>query len=261
MDGNAVQNASEQNTTETMETHQESMEADTPETATQDGENATENSAQDGSDTAEGQDENPAEPFLEIKYNHERRGLSREEAATWAQKGMHYEGAYNALERFATLKGTTVKDFVNGLEAAEDEAYRNSLMDKFGGDEETVEQMMELYNIKKQQTLDNASKNRIAAAEAEEKNANARIAEEFSKMKGEFPELTDYASLPAEVKKAAYEGMPLPYAYLLHKHSEAKKIDAAKQSEKAAAEKSTGSINTNDSGTGSDPFIDGIFGR
>ena len=41
MDENAVQNASEQNTTETMETHQESMGAEMPETATQDGGNAT----------------------------------------------------------------------------------------------------------------------------------------------------------------------------------------------------------------------------
>lgn len=254
MDGNVVQNTPEQDTTtETVETQQESMGTETPETATQDGENVTDDSALGGTESAE--------PFLEIKYNHEKRGLSREEAATLAQKGMHYEDTYNAVERLATLKGVSVKEFVSNLESSEDEAYRKSLMDKFGGDEETVEKMMELHNIKKQQTLDNANKNRKAAEDAKIESENVRIADEFSKMKTEFPELTDFSALPESVKKAAYEGMPLPYAYLLHKHSEAKKIDAAKQSEKEAAEKSTGPINTKEDNSGSDPFIDGIFGK
>lgn len=261
MDENeVVQNASEQDTTATMETQQAIAEEGYPETSPQGGENTEEIAAPGGENSAE-QEEAPAEPFLEISYNHEKRGLTREEAATWAQKGIHYEKLRNDLERLATLKGVSVNEFVKGLEAAEDEAYRNSLMDKFGGDEDTVEQMMELYNIKKQQTLDNANKNKAAAAAAEEQSVNARIADEFTKMKREFPELTEFSALPAEVKQAALQGKALPYAYLEFKHKEAKKIAAAAAAEENAAKKSTGSMSTDGHDTGNDPFIDGIFGR
>lgn len=260
MDENVVQNASEQGTTpDLMETQQAGMEEGSPETAPQGGENAEGTAAQGGESAAE-QEETPAEPFLEIQYNHEKRGLSRDEAAALAQKGIHYEGTYNALERFATLKGVTVDEFISGLEKAEDEAYRNSLMEKFGGDEDTVNQMMELYNIKKQQTLDNANKNKQAAAEAEEQSVNARIADEFVKMKAEFPELTEFGALPKEVRQAAFEGKALAWAYLEHKHKEATKIAAAESAEQKAAKKSTGSMSDSPD-TGTDPFIDGIFGH
>jgi len=261
MDENSVvQNASEQDTTAMMETKQAGTEEGSPETVPSGGENANENAAQ-GGDNAAAQEGIPAEPFLKIKYNHEERGLSREEAATWAQKGIHYENTYNALERFATLKGVSVKEFVNGLEKAEDEAYRNSLMEKFGGDEDTVNNLMELYNLKKQQTLDNASKSRQEAAADEEQSVNARIADEFLKMKSEFPELTEFGALPKEVRQAAFEGKALAWAYLEHKHKEAQKIAAAESAEQNAAKKQVGSMSTDGHDTGNDPFIDGIFGR
>ena len=244
MDEVNVQNALEQGTTpDSMEPQQVATEEGIPDTAPQGGEN-TEGTAAHGGENAAEQEETPAEPFLEIQYNHEKRGLSRDEAAALAQKGIRYEGTYNALERFATLKGVTVDEFIGGLEKAEDDAHRESLMERFGGDEDTVNQMMELYNIKKQQTLDNANKNKQAAAEAEEQNINARIADEFVKMKSEFPELTEFGALPKEVRQAAYEGKALAWAYLEHKHKEAQKIAAAAEAEKNAAEKSTGSMDS-----------------
>ena len=204
------------------------------------------------------------EPFLEIKYMKEMRGLSRDEAKNYAEIGMHYQGVRKKLERFATLKGMTAEEFVNGLEAAEDEAYRSRLMEKFGGDEETVASMMELYSLKKQQTLDNALQKKRAQNEAEEHSVNARIAEEFTKMKGDFPELTEFAALPAEVKKAALMGKALPYAYLEYKHNEAKKITAAKENARTAAEKSTGTAaNPNGDFTADDErrYLGALWGK
>ena len=170
------------------------------------------------------------------------RGLTRDEAKNYAEIGMRYEEVREKLERFATLKGVSVDEFIGGLEKAEEDAHRESLMEKFGGDEDTVEQMMELYHIKKQQTLDNASKNKQAAAEAEEQSVNARVANEFVQMKGDFPELTEFAALPKEVREAAYKGEALAFAYLKFKHKEAQKIASAAEAEKNAAEKSTGSV-------------------
>jgi hypothetical protein len=206
----------------------------------------TQNTAEDGEQSAialEGQAEETVEPFLEIKYNHESKGLTREETVTLAQKGMHYEGTYKALERVATLKGQSVKDFLNGIEEAQDEAYRQGLIDKFGEDEDTISKMMELYQINKQKTLDDADLKRQEESAQAEQSINERLASEFVEMKnGDFPELTDFASLPNEVKRAATEGMSLSHAYLTFMHRENKKIAAQKASEEAAAKKSTGSM-------------------
>ena len=266
MDEMNVQNTPEQDTTPgEVETQQEVDTGAEAETAPQGSENPEDTSAQsgNGSDTAGEQVNEPVAPFLEIQYNHEKRGLSREEAANLAQKGIYYAGTYNALERVATLKGQSVEEFLNGIEAAQDEAHRQELLAKFGDDTDTVDKMMELYNFNKQKTLDTAKENRKQAAAQAEQSVNERIANEFAEMKsGDFPELTEYTALPAEVKKAALEGMSLSHAYLKHMHNENKKIAAEKASQEAAAKKSTGSM-ASDEPTDfvGDAFLRGILGK
>ena len=136
MDDNSVQNAQELDTTLTdAETQQEvdtNAELDTAPQGEQTGDNT---SAQDTD--GNGADDNgtaPTTPFLEIQYNHEKKGLSRDEAITLAQKGMHYQSTYDSLERVATLKGQSVKEFLSGIETAQDDAYRQGLIEKFGDD-------------------------------------------------------------------------------------------------------------------------------
>ena len=183
------------------------------------------------------------EPFLEIRYFKENVPLSREEAKNYAEIGKRFSDVREQLERVATLKGQTVDEFLKGLETAQDEAYRQGLIEKFGDDEETIDKMMELYNINKQKTLDNAKASQRAAAEQEEQTINERLAQEFVEMKnGDFPELTEFKDLPEEVKRAAFEGLSLSHAYLKHMHNENKKIAAAKNSQAEAAKKSTGSM-------------------
>jgi len=167
------------------------------------------------------------------------------------------------LERVATLKGQSVKDFLKGLEEQQDDTYRQGLIEKFGDDEETIEKMMELYNINKQKTLDNAKADRKAAAEAEVQSLNERLANEFVEMKnGDFPELTEFKDLPEEVKRAAAGGLSLSHAYLIHMHNENKKIAAAKASQEAAAKKSTGSMASDESTDFvGDAFLRGILGK
>ena len=246
MDENNVQNAQEQETIPgTVETQQEVETNVEPTTTPQGEQNGDNTSAQDtdGNQSGGDNDTDPAPPFLEIRYNHESRGLTREEAITLAQKGIHYQSTYDSLERVAALKGVSVKELVSGLETAQDDAYRQGLIEKFGDDEETIDKMMELYNINKQKTLDNAKASRRAAAEAEEQSINERLAQEFVEMKnGDFPELQEFKDLPEEVKRAAFGGLSLSHAYLKYMHNENKKIAAAKASADAAAKKSTGSM-------------------
>lgn len=239
-------NASLENTTsEEPQTTEATEEVTSPESA-QEGQETTQDATEGGErQTAENETEEPTEPFLEIRYNHESKGLTREEAVTLAQKGMHYEGTYKTLERVAALKGQSVKDFLSGIETAQDEAYRQELVGKFGNDEDTINKMMELYQINKQKTLDAAATKREEDAAQVEQSINERLAAEFTDMKnGDFPELTDFASLPKEVISAAVEGMLLSHAYLKFMHRENKKIAAQKASEEAAAKKSTGSMVT-----------------
>ncbi len=242
MDENNVQNAQEQDTTPgTVEPQQEVDTTAELETAPQ--------GEQTGDDTStQGQDGNDngaqsTSPFLEIRYNHESKELTRDEAITLAQKGLYYQSTYDSLERVAALKGQTVKEFLTGLESAQDETYRQGLVEKFGDDEDTIGRLMELYNINKQKTIDNAKANQKAAQEAEEQTVIDRLAQEFVEMKnGDFPELTEFKDLPEEVKRAAAEGLSLSHAYLKHMHNENKKIAAEKASQEAAAKKSTGSL-------------------
>ena len=250
MDENNVQNAQEQETTpgtvETPEGAETNVETDT---TSQGGQNSDNASAQDNDGNESGTDNGTEQeaPFLEIRYNHESRGLTRDEAITLAQKGIHYQCTYDSLERVAALKGQTVKEFLSGLETAQDDAYRQGLKEKFGDDEDTINSMMELYNINKQKTLDNARASRKAAAEQEEQTINERLAQEFVEMKnGDFPELTEFKDLPEEVKRAAFEGLSLSHAYLKYMHNENKKIEAAKTSQVEAAKKSTGSLESPD---------------
>ena len=203
------------------------------------------------------------EPFLEIRYFKENVPLSREEAKNYAEIGKRFSDVREQLERVATLKGQTVDEFLKGLETAQDEAYRQGLIEKFGDDEETIDKMMELYNINKQKTLDNAKASRKAAAEAEEQTINERLAQEFVEMKnGDFPELGEFKDLPEEVKRAAFGGLSLSHAYLKYMHNENKKIKAAKQAERNAAEASAGSLEsiTQEDGIG-DAFLRGLSGK
>ena len=253
---------SESTTSLDLETQQDVDSGAETDTVPQGSENTEETTVTGTEDSTVAENQAGAEPFLEIQYNHEKRGLTREEAATLAQKGIHYEGAYNTIERVAALKGVSVEEFLNGIEKSQDEAYRQELIEKFGEDSEIIDGMMELYNLKKQQTIDGAKEKQRRAAEEAEQNTNQRLANEFTAMKAEFPELTDFASLPQAVKKAASEGMSLSHAYLLYQHKEQQKINAAQQNAEGAAKRSTGSMSSSETTDFvGDAFLRGIAGK
>lgn len=224
--------------------------------------NTANDSGNDSAGNAANETDAPPAPFLEIKYNHECKGLTREEAATLAQKGMHYEGLYQNLERIADLKGVTVKELINSFETEQDEAYRRELAEKFGNDEETINIMMEHYQNGKQGKIDAAKNKRLQDEATAEQNINTRLANEFIELQKEFPDLQEFADLPESVRRAAAEGKDLTHAYLLHQHRENKKIAAAKASEEAAAAKSAGSLGGSAAEDMSeDAFLKGLFNK
>lgn len=259
---NAQNTVNESTTSQEPETSQEVDTGAEAVTTPEGSENTEETSASGSDDSVVATEEAEAAPFITVKFNHEEKGLTREEAITLAQKGLKYDGTHGILERVAALKGVSVDEFLNGLEAAEDEAYRKELIDRFGEDSDAVSSMMELREIKKQQTIDAARAKQAQASAEAEQNENSRLANEFLSMKEDFPELTDFASLPNAVKKAARDGMSLSHAYLLYLHKENKKIAAEKQNAESAAKRSTGSIADSEATDFvGDAFLRGLAGK
>ena len=67
--------------------------------------------------TEVGEDEKEDDsPFLEIKFNHETRHLTRDEAVSLAQKGMNYDRFYGSIENLAKLNGMSVGEYMQSLQ-------------------------------------------------------------------------------------------------------------------------------------------------
>lgn len=202
-------------------------------------------------------------PFMTIQYNHEDRHLTQEEAVTLAQKGVAYDDMYKTISRAAALKGTDVKTFIKGFEKAQDDAYREELIAKYGEDDmETVNSLMELYNQKKESTIKAAEEAEAQKQREQQTTLESRLADEFIRLQQEFPEVEKFDALPKSVVNAAAKGQDLLSAYLLYQHSEHKKAEAAKKTAEAAKNASGGSLlsTPETSSSISEAFIRGLYG-
>lgn len=246
MDENvSVQNAANESpTSQEPEMQQEEIGGETPATAPQEQEAPAGNSAQAEENADNPPQETPEEPFLTVQYNHEDRHLTREEAEKLARHGIYYDSMYNKLDYIAAQSDITVDALLDKMLNSLEENKRAELAERFGDDEDTVNGLMELFRNKQKEKYEKAVADRKTQNEQAEQNANARLAEEFSDMKKLYPELTDFSSLPTEVKRAAAEGISLEHAYLRFQHSEKLKTDAAAESARKAAEASTGSMSS-----------------
>ena len=214
--------------------------------------NGSENGAEGNN---EGNDGNGQEDnFLPVTFNHESRTLNREDAAKFAQLGLKYQslldGGYNPdelkdvhsqLDYLAAQKGVSIKDLVSGLLQSEETLYRQGLEERFPDDEDTVEQLMKLHRNEQKEKYNQILSERKSQKEKTVQDANERIAKEFSEVKENFPEYSEFAKLPAEVKAAALKGENLFNALLRFNHQEKLKIDAAAKQQAAAAKASAGS--------------------
>lgn len=211
----------------------------------------SENGGEGNGNEESGEDEN----FLPITFNHESRTLNREDAAKFAQLGLKYQslldGGYNPdelkdvhsqLDYLAAQKGVSIGDLVSGLLQSEETLYRQGLEERFGDDKDTVEQLMKLHRNEQKEKYNQILSERKSQKEKTVQDANERIAKEFSEVKENFPEYSEYAKLPAEVKAAALKGENLFNALLRFNHQEKLKIDAAAKQQAAAAKASAGSV-------------------
>ncbi len=200
------------------------------------------------------EDEGEAIPefALDVKYNKQNRTLSRDEAVTFAQKGMFYEekgieALYNKLDYLSSQKDISIEELVDGIISKDEADYRAELEAKFGAeDTETIEAMLQIRRNSQQEKYNKMLENRKNAetkqAEEKEQTLNNRLADEFIELKTEFPEIAEFKDLPNEVKsEAAKSGKDLLSCYLRYRYSEEKKIKAAQQTANSNSKSTTGS--------------------
>lgn len=244
------------------ETQQETEGVSSSDTVPQGQSEALDNSAQggEGAETAESNEQ--IEPFLTFKYNHEERSLNREEAINAAQRGLKYGELSDKLDRIAAIKGVSPTEFIDGVIAAEREAYKQSISERLGDDSETVERLMKLYDIEQGEKYNQAVAERDAKAKQQEDTLNSRLATEFLILKAEFPEFSGYGDLPKEVRKEAENGKDLMSAYLLHKYKTEKAAQIEKNNSETAAKASTGSQSGEAENVSSEEkeFLKGLWG-
>lgn len=177
-----------------------------------------------------------------VRYKHESRALTLDEASAWSQKGMCYEPVYEDIRRLAVTMGKSVPEFVETLKTANEHSLYDRLLEEAGGNEDVARRLLELEKQKFSAAYD-ASKNADRDAEKSETTAlQERLAADFEELSAEYPEVTEFKQIPqAVVKLAIDKKIPLMDAYARHLRAESKKISAAAQSAATAATASTGS--------------------
>lgn len=166
------------------------------------------------------QESTPAtqEPFLNIKYDKEEIGLTREEAKELAEKGKNYERLYDKysslnepLERLARLNNMDVNTFINELNNSQYNLEVNRemqlLRDNYPTAEDEVLRELATKRVEEKITL---SEQRVQ--EEAQRNATAQkneVLRQLDLFRGEYPDLE-----PDKLDPQVYEFVKSGYTLL-----------------------------------------------
>ncbi len=228
--------------------------------------------ARDTEDTAQYSVSEKAEntPFVSVQYNHKNKDLTKEEAVTLIQKGMHTESLRNKLEYLANYYSTDINTLVEQMVSTPENAYRARLEELYGKGSEDVEIGMGIYREKQSNEYKKIlaeRENSLLEKQNEDKiiNVNSRLAEEYLVLKREMPNAPDYKDLPdAVIIEAADGNRDLLSAYLCHLNREKTKIDAAKKAYEAAnnaSSKSMKSTSSDNKNSQERSFLSGLWSK
>lgn len=189
-------------------------------------------------------------PFI-VRYKHQDKELTAEEAKNYAQKGLKYDDIapmLDDLSYLATIKDKKPHELLKEFIANEERNYRESLIDRIGDDDEAIDALMEKYRSGNKSKFEKAQTDlKKAEEDAELREVQAlegRIANEFSELNQAFPEIKGIEDVPASVLKEAEKGKNLFDAYLRYQLAEQKKVDSAKQAAEINAKASAGNMST-----------------
>ena len=169
------------------------------------------------------------ETAFAVKFNHQTVNLTKDEAVKYAQQGMLFEKKFSPiLEKLDYFAGTLQKspnEVLDGLIKDSETKYREQLEEKLGSGDPVIEDLMAVYRQKQRQKI---------------KNVDVDFDSQFKTLQAEFPSIKSPDDLPESVLNEASE--PLLYSYLKYLHSESRKVEKAKQTEKETALASAGSV-------------------
>ena len=210
--------------------------------------------------TAQPTEEPAAVPVtIPVRFNHEERELTMDEATTYAQKGMAYDRITPTLDKIRRLAagcGKSVDEMVDALVEASDNNLRQQLLVEAGGNQSVADKLYELEKSKRENAY-TTRQQAEAQAELDARNSmDERLAAEFLELQAEFPELTDFRAVPKEVvSEAVRRKISLYDSYLRYERKNAKNAaqNARKQAETAAV--AMGSRADRAPATAEDPLI------
>lgn len=191
--------------------------------------------------------EEEAEPVTEpqrikVKYNHEEKELTLEEAATLAQKGLNYDKIQeklNALqsdprlsfvEELARENNMTTEQYLEAVKEHREQQRLNELIQQ-NIPEDLAREILE--NRKFREQLQTKEK---AAQDQEKQQA------QFNEFVQTFPDVKP-EEVPKEVWDKFSQGVPLKYAYMEHAYKQMQTtVQILKQNETNAKKAPTGSV-------------------
>ena len=252
--------ATEENVTETTQSTEGTDGTETEATE-------TEQTEAESADATDETDEQSA-VIIPIKYNKEYRELSIEEASNLAQKGLKFDSIAPMLQQInyiAASEGKTAAQVVQEMYDLREKNLRQALGERVNFDEELVEKLMELEHGKAKKAYEAMLQAQENAEKEEKDGINTRLANEFSELQAEFPEMKEFKSVPKSVVDVAVKkNISLYDAYLRYKHTENKKQANSAAVQTKAAKAATGSQASaaqSASDTVDDALLRGIWGH
>ncbi len=183
--------------------------------------------------------------MVPVKFRHESRELTMEEAATYAQMGMKLQSLQPTMDKLRMMAaghGQSLTAFVDAWAAAEERATMERLLQKTGGDRETAQRLLRLEQEDRQKACQAHASREQEAAQDDKAAITTRLATEFGELRQAFPALSGFDALPETVvEDAVQNGRHLLDAYLRHQHSERQRIEQNQAAQETAAKASAGS--------------------
>lgn len=183
---------------------------------------------------------------IPVRYNHQSRLLTLEEARTLAQKGLKYDELTPALDKLRYLAAAnhiSLQEMADGLAKSQDNLLYQSILGECGGNETLAKRLYEAEKSRWQTGYASARDEDAETAREDRNRLTARLADDFLELKAEFPAIREFGDLPrAVVETAVNRNISLFDAYLRFQHSEKRRAAEAEAAREAASKASAGSL-------------------
>lgn len=186
----------------------------------------------------------------------EIRASDTQEITTLLQLGMKHRDflpVHEQLKQLAHESGAkSVAEFVNNAFERNEQKYLEEAIASFG--KEQGERYYAFQKNERSKAFMRYQDQEQAAQKQAIDDRNARLAEQFLEMQGEYPEYTEFKAVPEEVVELSIQmNIPLLDAMTRFKRAEERKAAAAAQTAKKGEAATTGAMSSVTE-TGSDPL-------